>query len=391
MSRSRTDGRQSDGREPILDVDADDLEKSYGETVALSGVSLTVDPGEVVGFIGPNGAGKTTLVRALTGTTDPDSGSVTILGTEPSAVDRNRLSVLPQDFSPPDRLTARELLAYYAGLYDDARDPETVLEDVGLETAGDTWYENLSGGQQRRVCVGAALVNDPDLLFLDEPTTGIDPAGRRTVWRLLEDLAAGGTTIVLTTHDMAEAERLADRVGLLANGSLLAEGAPAELVAEHGGSSRLKIELELAGDGGDDGDEPNRRDTDTSTDRQCADTGAGSDVPAATTALESLPYAVDLNPDELVVRDLPPTDIGRVVEALEAAGVSYTGLEWSEPSLEDVYLALAGDLESGSVSAGGEPGRDGRARDEVATDGGECLEATDERTTEVLDQGGEQR
>ncbi|MFC7240481.1 ABC transporter ATP-binding protein [Saliphagus sp. GCM10025317] len=376
MSRFRTDGRQSDGREPIVDVDADDLEKSYGETVALSGVSLTVDPGEVVGLIGPNGAGKTTLVRALTGTTVPDSGSVTILGAEPSTVDRNRLSVLPQDFSPPDRLTARELLAYYAGLYDDARDPEAVLEDVGLETAGDTWYENLSGGQQRRVCVGAALVNDPDLLFLDEPTTGIDPAGRRTVWRLLEGLAAGGTTIVLTTHDMAEAERLADRVGLLANGSLLAEGAPLELVAEHGGSSRLKIELESTGDGGndgdggDDGDEPNRRDADTSADRQPADTGADSDVPAATDALESLPHPVDSRPGEVIVQDLPPTDIGRVVNALEAAGVSYTGLEWSEPSLEDVYLALAGNLEGGSVSDGGEPGRDGRARDEVATDGG---------------------
>ncbi|WP_312909192.1 ABC transporter ATP-binding protein [Natronosalvus caseinilyticus] len=369
MSRSRSDGRQSDGRETIVDVHADDLEKSYGETVALSGVSLTVDPGEVVGLIGPNGAGKTTFVRALTGTTVPDSGSVAILGTEPSAVDRNRLSVLPQDFSPPDRLTARELLAYYAGLYDDARDPETVLEDVGLETAGDTWYENLSGGQQRRVCVGATLVNDPDLLFLDEPTTGIDPAGRRTVWRLLEALAAGGTTIVLTTHDMAEAERLADRVGLLANGSLLAQGAPAELVAEHGGSSRLRIELESAGDSADGGDEPSRRNADTRADPHPADTGADSDVPAATDALESLPYPVDSSPAELVVRDLPPTDIGDVVEALEAAGVSYTGLEWSEPSLEDVYLALAGDLES----AGG------------------SLEDTDERTPEVLDRGGDPR
>ncbi|USZ73113.1 ABC transporter ATP-binding protein [Natronosalvus halobius] len=397
MRRSRTDGSQSDGREPIVDVDvnADALEKSYGETVALSGVSLTVGPGEVVGLIGPNGAGKTTLVRALTGTTVPDSGSATILGAEPSAVDRDRLAVLPQDFSPPDRLTARELLAYYAGLYDEARDPETVLEDVGLEAAGDTWYESLSGGQQRRVCVGAALVNDPDLLFLDEPTTGIDPAGRRTVWGLLEDLAAGGTTIVLTTHDMAEAERLADRVGLLANGSLLAQGAPAELVAEHGGSSRLRIELESTGDGADDsvdGDnEPSGRDADTSADRQPADTGTDSDVSTATVAFESLPYPVDSSPNELVVRDLPPTDIGDVVEALEAAGVSYTGLEWAEPSLEDVYLSLAGDLEGGSVSAGGEPGREGRARDEVATDGGECLEAIDERTTEVLDQGGDPR
>ncbi|MFP8955810.1 ABC transporter ATP-binding protein [Natrialbaceae archaeon A-CW3] len=318
-----------------LVVDADGLEKTYGETVALSGVSLSVGRGEVFGLIGPNGAGKTTLVRALTGTTIPDTGSATIFGDTPATVDRNRIAVLPQDFSPPNRLTARELLTYYAGLYDDARDPDAVLADVGLAGDGDTWYENLSGGQQRRVCVGAAIVNDPDLLFLDEPTTGIDPAGRRTVWNLLEALATGGTTIVLTTHDMAEAERLADRVCLLTDGSLVAQGTPAALIADHGGSSRLTIEA-------DEGSGSN----------------GGTDVAAIERALEDFEYPVDPLEDGVVVSDVDPAEIGRVVDALEAADVRYTGLEWSEPGLEDVYLSLASGVEregtARTVAAGGE-------------------------------------
>ncbi|GAB7018070.1 ABC transporter ATP-binding protein [Halostagnicola bangensis] len=314
-------------------VEATDLHKTYGETVALESVSLAVDDGEVFALIGPNGAGKTTLVRALTGTTNPDSGTAHLLDESPTAVDRNRLGVLPQEFSPPARLTARELLEYYAGLYDESRDPETVLADVGLVEAGDTWYENLSGGQKRRVCVGSALVNDPDVLFLDEPTTGIDPAGRRTVWRLIEDLAAGGTTVLLTTHDMAEAERLADRVGLLADGSLIASGTPATLVDEHGGSSRLTVEptvetdLEGIADGG---------------------------------TLADLEYAVETRDDSLVFEDVSPADIGSIVDVLEDEGLEYTSISWAEPDLETVYLELADGEERAQTdrrSLGVEPAR----------------------------------
>lgn len=301
-------------------VEATDLERTYGETVALAGASLAVERGEIFALIGPNGAGKTTLVRALTGTTEPDAGTARILGEPPTAIDRDRLGVLPQDFSPPDRLSARELLAYYAGLYDDPRDPDDVLADVGLVDAGDTWYEDLSGGQQRRACVGSTLVNDPDVLFLDEPTTGIDPAGRRTMWRLIEELAADGTTVVLTTHDMAEAQRLADRVGLLADGSLVARGTPETLVRDHGGSSRLTIE-----------------------------TAADVD------AFDALEYPVERpergrsrsgNADgAVVVRGIEPAEIGTVVDYLEACELEYTKLSWSEPDLEDVYLELADETE----------------------------------------------
>ncbi len=290
--------------------------------MALSSASLSVEAGEVYALIGPNGAGKTTLVRALTGTTVPDSGSVRVLEGEPTAIDRDRLGVLPQDFSPPDRLTARELLTYYAGLYDDPRDPDDVLADVGLVDASNTWYENLSGGQQRRACVGATLVNDPDVLVLDEPTTGIDPAGRRTIWRLIEALTERGTTVLLTTHDMAEAERLADRVGLLADGALIAQGTPAALVADHAGSSRLAIETD-------------------------ADPQAFEDLAypvVASGESDSKPHR-RRQPDTIVVQDIEPADIGVVVDYLEGNDLEYSGLTWAEPDLEDVYLALADSTE----------------------------------------------
>jgi len=285
---------------------AEDVARTYGDTVALDGVSLTVAEGEVLALVGPNGAGKTTLVRALTGTTDAQ-GRVELFGKSPESVARSRIGLLPQSFDPPDRLTARELLDYYGGLYDESRDTQAVLADVGLQDSASTAYEDLSGGQQRRVCVGSALVNDPDLLVLDEPTTGIDPAGRRAVWQLLDGLADSGTTVLLTTHYMAEAERLADRVGLLDGGKLTALDSPGALVAAHGGETRLTIDVEdSVPDDLDIGFETRRRD------------------------------------GQLVVRDVGPTEIGVVVDRLTDAGVDVGSLSWREPDLEDVYLDLTG-------------------------------------------------
>ncbi|UPV99514.1 ABC transporter ATP-binding protein [Halorussus gelatinilyticus] len=313
--------------EPLV---AEDLRKSYGDTTALDGVSLSVGEGEVFGLIGPNGAGKTTLVRSLTGTTEPDSGTVSVFGTDPQSADRQRLGLLPQAFDPPERLTARELVAYYAGLYDEARDPDTVLAEVGLDAADDTWYENLSGGQQRRTCVGTALVNDPDLLFLDEPTTGIDPAGRRALWTLVEDLADRGTTVFLTTHSMEEAERLADRVGLLADGELAAVGPPSDLVAEYGGRTRIVVELDA------DAESP-------------ADSADGRPPSArAADALAAADFEVEAAEGRLVVTGVLPEDIGAVVAALNDGGVAYDSLTWTEPDLEDAFLQLTGE----SVAAG---------------------------------------
>ncbi len=294
------------------------VSRSYGDTAALDGVSLSVASGEVFALIGPNGAGKTTLVRALTGTTTPDSGTVSVLGSAPGELDENRIALLPQAFSPPERLTGRELLAYYAGLYDDPRPIAEVIEEVGMASEADGWYETLSGGQQRRICVGIALINDPDVLFLDEPTTGIDPAGRRDLWDVIDDLAAGGTTVFLTTHDMAEAEELADRVGLLADGRLVEVGTPESLVADHGGESRLVI-----------------------------DTEAGAD------ALADSGYRVSGTGRALTIHGISPEEIGEAVAALERAGIEYESLSWTQPSLETVYLELADQRANEPIPAGG--------------------------------------
>ncbi len=296
-------------------VVAEDVHKAYGDTAAVDGVSLSVDEGEVFALVGPNGAGKTTLVRCLTGTTGPDSGSVELLGDEPGEANDQRVGLLPQDFSPPDRLTAGELVGYYAGLYDDARDPEAVLAEVGLDPDTETWYGDLSGGEQRRACVAAALVNAPDVLFLDEPTTAVDPAGRRALWRVFEGLADSGTTIFLTTHDMAEAERLADRVALLADGKVAATGTPRELVAEHGGRPRLVVELP-------------------------EESAESPDVPG---------FDPESTREGLVFSGVAPEAIGEVVAALDDAGVDFEALSWREPTLEDAYLALAGDVEDVEV------------------------------------------
>lgn len=306
-------------------IEAEDVRRRYGETVALDGVSFTVSGGDVFALIGPNGAGKTTLVRALTGTTDAD-GDISVFGRPPADVDRERIGLLPQEFTPADRLTARELVAYYGGLYDVSRDPDSVLEDVGLTDSADTYYENLSGGQKRRACVGTALVNDPDLLVLDEPTTGIDPSGRRDLWRLVKRLAAGGTTVILTTHYMEEAEELADRVGLLAAGSLVAIGSPTELIDRYGGESRFVIET---------GDEA-----------------------ATVEALSAAGYE-QLPDGRGVAVAAGATDITAIVETLADADVQYDGLRWSQPSLDDVYVELTGtDVTSGTD---GKTLREGRA------------------------------
>ncbi len=295
-----------------MHVVAEDVRREYGEVVALDGVSLSVDAGEVYALVGPNGAGKTTLVRALTGTTDHE-GTVTLFGAPAHDADTERLGLLPQEFDPPARLTARELVNYYGGLYDDRRPTDAVLADVGLADDADGRYETLSGGQKRRACVATTLVNDPDLLVLDEPTTGIDPAGRRSLWGLIERLADGGATVLLTTHYMEEAERLADRVGMLAGGQLVAEGTPETLVAEHGGLPRLELRL-------DENSDPER----------------------ALDALAGAGASVDSRGQELIIEGIAPQDIGPVLDSLDTAGIGYGALAWRQPDLESAYLALTG-------------------------------------------------
>ncbi|WP_248907920.1 ABC transporter ATP-binding protein [Halocatena marina] len=330
---------------------AENVRREYDDTVALDGVSLSVEAGTVFALIGPNGAGKTTLIRSLTGTTDYE-GDIELFGTAPEKTDAQRIGLLPQSFSPPARLTARELLSYYGGLYDHARSVDAVLEDVGMATSADTWYENLSGGQQRRVCVGIALINDPALLVLDEPTTGIDPAGRRDLWQLLEALTTDGTTVFLTTHYMEEAEYLADRVGLLADGSLVATGAPTDLISEYGGESRLEVDVT-------EDVEPTE----------------------AARAVESL-GTVETAGRMVSIHGIAPREIGDVLDALDLAGIEYDALSWQQPNLDSVYLTLTGTDVTGSEQSEPET-REAETKVETETETETEAEAEAETETEV--------
>ncbi len=231
--------------DPVIEVA--ELRKAYGVHEAVRGLSLTVGRGEVYGLLGPNGAGKTTTVEILEGFRAPTSGTVTVLGMNPlerSAELRARAGMVLQSCGFHPHLSAREAVTHWAGMYAAPRDVDEVLALVGLQEAADRRSGTLSGGQSRRLDLALALVGDPEVVFLDEPTTGFDPAARRAAWDTIRGLRALGKTVLLTTHYLDEAQALADRVGIIKDGRLLVEGAPAELGT---GAARYRVAYRLDG------------------------------------------------------------------------------------------------------------------------------------------------
>jgi ABC-2 type transport system ATP-binding protein len=223
------------------------LRKSYGPVEALHGVSFEVAEGEVFGLLGPNGAGKTTTVEILEGYRQRDAGEVSVLGYDPGAAPRElreRIGVVLQHSELTPLLTVREVHRMFAGYYGQPRDVDDVIELVGLAEKRDARVKTLSGGQKRRLDLGVALVGDPDLVFLDEPTTGFDPAARRSAWDLIRSLRSLGKTILLTTHYLDEAQQLADRVAVIRGGEIVSLGTPAELI---GGAATTEIRFRRNG------------------------------------------------------------------------------------------------------------------------------------------------
>jgi len=215
-------------------VEVSGLRKSYGGQEAVRGITFAIDEGEVFCLLGPNGAGKTTTVEVLEGYRARDAGEVHVLGFDPQRRDRafrERIGVVLQHSDSWPNVTVAETLRIYAGYYRHPRDVPEVIELVGLDAKRDARVKTLSGGQKRRLDLGLALVGDPDLVFLDEPTTGFDPQARRNAWEMVRGLRALGKTILLTTHYLDEAQQLADRVAVLRDGVIVKEGSPAELVA----------------------------------------------------------------------------------------------------------------------------------------------------------------
>ena len=214
-------------------IEVRDLHKHYGNLHAVRGVSFDVEPGEVYALLGHNGAGKSTVVEILEGHRMASSGDVSVLGFDPSEGERDfrdRIGVVLQSSGVENEFSVREVVDLYASAYRTRRSTAEVLQLTGLEAQADQRVGELSGGQRRRVDLALGIVGTPDVLFLDEPTTGFDPSARRLSWELIEQLGAGGTTILLTTHYLDEAEHLADRVGVLGDGEMIAEGTPSALI-----------------------------------------------------------------------------------------------------------------------------------------------------------------
>jgi ABC-2 type transport system ATP-binding protein len=215
-----------------LAVNVQGLRKSYDDTAAVDGIDLEVAVGETFALLGPNGAGKTTTVEILEGYRRRDAGDVAVLGNDPANPTpawRARLGIVLQSVTDLSELTVSETVHHFAGYYPDARDPDEVIDAVGLSSSSKVRTRALSGGQRRRLDVALGIVGRPELLFLDEPTTGFDPAARRQFWDLVDTLSAEETTILLTTHYLEEAERLADRVAVIQGGRIVGSGPPAEL------------------------------------------------------------------------------------------------------------------------------------------------------------------
>jgi len=295
--------------EPVITVRG--LRKAYGGVEAVRELDLEVRAGEVLAFLGPNGAGKTTTVEILEGFRERDGGEVSVLGEDPAEAGsawRARIGVVLQESEPPGLLTVREALELFAGYFPHPLPVGDTIAQVGLEPQASQRAGKLSGGQKRRLDVAMALIGDPELLFLDEPTTGFDPAARREAWDVIASLSALGKTVFLTTHYMEEAQRLADRVAIVQAGRIVAEGAPEALAGERAGQATISFSLPAAAD----------------------------ELPAG---LSSVPQPAPRGMLELRTEHVVE-DLAILTGWARERGLDLPGLAVTRPTLEDVYLEL---------------------------------------------------
>ena len=297
---------------PVVRVE--NIRKHYGRTVAVDDVSFEVRPGEIFGLIGPNGAGKTTTMECVEGLRSPDRGTIAVLGLDPVRdVYRlqDRIGVQLQEAQLQKRIKVREAVDLWASLYRKSVDAGRLLEQLGLVEKQNAWFMTLSGGQKQRLFIALALINDPELVFLDELTTGLDPQARRAIWELVRGIRQRGKTVFMTTHLMDEAERLCDRVAIIDRGRIIDIDSPAALVRRHCPERTLIV----------------------TTSQHSAD-ALFRQLPSVT--------AVERRDDQVFIRGRGDDFVTHVIQCLAVHGIPVTDLGTESPTLEDVFLRVTG-------------------------------------------------
>lgn len=298
-----------------LAIEANRIFKTYGRIKAVNGITLKIKRGEVFSLLGPNGAGKTTTVEILEGLRKADSGDIKILGLDPIKHEdelHKKEGIIPQGFNFIEKITPKEAIAYYSTLFNVPNKSKELIKMTNLTNVSDVIFTDLSGGQKQKVGLCLALANDPEILFLDEPTTGLDPQARRNMWEVIRKLKSEKRTIVLTTHYLEEAEELADRVAIINNGKIMTEGTPHEIIKKYGNGMRLTV---------------------------------NGDASLAKVFKKVSGVKIKYNSGEFTVVFNSEKDIVKLVKALEKSGKKWSNLKISNETLEDVFLDLVGTKE----------------------------------------------
>src|SRR5208283_377357 len=306
-------------------IEVEGLVKRYGTLAAVDGIEFSVPPGTVFSFLGPNGAGKTTTTEILEGLRHATEGEVRVLGLDPwkeGAALHRRIGVIPQDFRFFEKITPKEAIEYYRALFHTRVDPHALLEQVELADKADARFDTLSGGQKQKLGLALALTNDPEICFLDEPTTGLDPHARRAIWAVIRTLKREGRTVFLTTHYLEEAELLADRVAIIHRGKIIASGSPAEIIRAHGKPARMSVE--------------------------------GSPALAAYLQMNLGASAV-VEDGKVSVTLSDKGDALKVLTAIEASGLPWSSFTTTQDTLDDVFVRLVGQMDEGALKTEGTP------------------------------------
>ncbi|MDR0318839.1 MAG: ABC transporter ATP-binding protein [Nitrososphaerota archaeon] len=299
----------------MFSIEVTDLKKSYGNLKAVDGISFKVKQGEVFGLLGPNGAGKTTTIEIMEGLRERDSGVIKILGLDPwkdGYEVHKKIGVIPQEFTFFEKTTPKEAINYYATLFNTKVDADAILKEVLLDEMEKHVFESLSGGQKQKTGLALALVNSPELLFLDEPTTGLDPNARRAIWEVIRRLKAKGKTIILTTHYLDEAQQLSDRVAIMDHGHIVAMGTTEEIIEQNGSGERLEIHGE----------------------KQLAD------YIQTNTELQ---VAYDETTEIITIPLKKKIDMLAALAAAEQSGMKWGEIQTRQDSLEDVFIKLVNE------------------------------------------------